>query len=124
MASHSDPKVLSDVLLYEVNCHWSKDNATIAAGADLTLGAVLGKVTATGKYKLHDPAAADGTQNAAAVLLDDTAAAAADKVAPIAARGVVLDSNGLVWKAGMTDPQKATAKAALLALGIKVIDSV
>lgn len=125
MTSYTDPKVLSDVLLYQVCPQWSQDKVTIASGAALTLGTVLGKVTASGKYKLHDPAAADGTQNAAAILLDDAAAATADVAnVPIAARGVVIDSTGLVWKSGTTNGQQVTARAALLALGIKVIDSV
>jgi hypothetical protein len=124
MATYPDPVRLSDVLLYQVCEQWSVDRVTIASGAALGMGTVLGQVTATGKYKIHDPAANDGTQNAVAVLLVDADSASADAVAPIAARGVVLDSNGLIWKAGTTDPQKATARAALLALGIKVIDSV
>ncbi|AAU90988.1 MULTISPECIES: head decoration protein [Methylococcus] len=124
MPSHTDPKVISDVLLYEVGEQWSRDRVTIAAGADLALGSVLGRISASGKYKLHDPAAADGSQNAVAVLLANAAAAGADVAAPVIARGAVLDANGLVWKSGITDPQKATARAALLALGLKVIDSV
>lgn len=54
------------------------DIVTIASGASLKRGAVLGKVTATGKYKLSASGASDGSQVATAILADDTNAASAD----------------------------------------------
>lgn len=50
----------------------------IAAGAALTVGAVLGRITASGKYVLSDSAAVDGSQTPVAILGEDAAAAAAD----------------------------------------------
>jgi hypothetical protein len=51
---------------------------TIAAGADLVKGAVLGKITASGKFKLSASAAADGSQTPDAILAENASAASAD----------------------------------------------
>ena len=55
---------------------------TIVAGADLTRGAVLGRITASDKYLLSATAAGDGSQTPIAILAEDAAAAGADVVAP------------------------------------------
>lgn len=51
---------------------------TLIAGQNLTRGAVLGKITASGKYNLSLSAAVDGSQTPDAVLAEDTDATAAD----------------------------------------------
>lgn len=65
----------------------STRKVTIASGANLTRGAVLGLVTATGKYKLSAAAAGDGSEVPDCILLTDAAAAAADKDAMVAFTG-------------------------------------
>lgn len=54
------------------------DIVTIASGASLKRGAVLGRVTATGKYKLSASAAVDGSQTPSVILADDVDATSAD----------------------------------------------
>lgn len=51
---------------------------TIAAGADLVRGSVLGRITASGKYSLSAAAAEDGSEEPVAILLADTRAAEGD----------------------------------------------
>lgn len=51
---------------------------TVASGANLVAGAVLGKITASGKFILSASAAADGSQTPDAILAEDAAAASAD----------------------------------------------
>ncbi len=51
---------------------------TIASGANLTKGAVLGKITASGKYKLSASASADGSEVPDAILAETATAASAD----------------------------------------------
>lgn len=55
---------------------------TIASGADLARGAVLGRITASDKYVLSASGASDGSQTPVAVLAVAAAAAGADVVAP------------------------------------------
>ncbi len=51
---------------------------TIATSAALTAGALLGKITASGKYILSASAAADGSEVPDAILAHDADASAAD----------------------------------------------
>ena len=83
---------------------------TIAAGADLVAGTILGRVTATGKLKAYDPAATDGSETPVAVLLEDAAAASADVEAVVGFAGVYVEAN-------MTGLD-ASAKSTLEARGI------
>lgn len=53
-------------------------NITIASGQTLMRGAVLGKITASGKYILSLAAAADGSQTPDLVLAEDVNASGAD----------------------------------------------
>lgn len=51
---------------------------TVGTGANLMAGAVLGKITATGKYILSASAAVDGSQIPEAILAEDASALTAD----------------------------------------------
>lgn len=51
---------------------------TIASGADLAKGSVLGKITASGKFKLSASASSDGSQTPDAILAEAAPAAGAD----------------------------------------------
>ena len=52
---------------------------TLLAGQNLARGAVLGKITASGKYKLSAAAAGDGSEVPDLILAEPTDATAADK---------------------------------------------
>ncbi len=91
-----------------------------AAGNNLKSGAVLGKITASGKYTLLAPTASDGSQTAAAILCWNTDASAADRRTVLIDRDAEVIDTLLIWPAGITDPQKAAALGQLAALGIKL----
>lgn len=88
----------------------------LASGQNLVRGAVLGKVTASGKYVLSAAGASDGSQNPAAILVDDTDtdASAADAAVLGYTRGDFLAS-GLTLGAGHTT---ASVRAAFKDIGI------
>lgn len=96
----------------------ARDKVTVVAGQNLKVGAVLGVITASGKYAEHDPDATDGSENAAAVLLADCDATAGDATALVLNRYAEVKSALLVFKASITAPQKAAALAALAAKNI------
>lgn len=98
----------------------SREQVTISSGADLVAGTVLGKITASGKYAIHDPAAVDGTEAAAAILLADANAASADVRAVVHVRDCVVRGSGLTYITGISDANKALAIADLEAKGIIV----
>jgi len=97
------------------------------AAATIKAGTVLGKVTATGKYKVCKQAATDGSQNAAAVLTGNLLGEFVDVTVPLntdtralaLTRGPAILANstvagvGLVWDASFTtQAQKDAAIAA------------
>lgn len=125
----TDSTRFSAVVKYEFEPQLSICRESIVlndAAATLKVGAVLGKVTATGKYKLATSAAADGSQTPVAVLIADvmgsskdiTLAANTDTKALVLARGpVIVADAALQLGAGIT---AAAAKTALAAVGITV----
>jgi hypothetical protein len=66
------------------------EGVTIKAGQNLSRGAVLGKITSTGEYRLSvTPAAVgeEGSEVPRAILLQNTDASAAAKAAPVSTTG-------------------------------------
>ena len=75
-------------------------------------------MTASGKFKPLAPGASDGTQIAAAVILQYADATTADQTVVNLKRRAQVVLQALVWPAGITGTQKSTAIAQLKALGI------
>jgi hypothetical protein len=109
---------ISDLLLWEASPYFSRDTVTIKSGGNFEDGTVLALETATGKYVQLAPAGSGGTNVAAVVVLEAVDASAADKPGVVVARVAALASAKLVWPAGITDPQKATALGQLAAAQI------
>lgn len=91
----------------------SRDKVTLITGQNLAAGTVLGKITASGKYTLHDNAAADGSQNAAAILYDATDATSADMPCVVISRLAEVADAKLIFKSGISAPNRAAAITAL-----------
>lgn len=109
----TDQVRLSAVLKHEYkpSLGYCREMVTVneAAAKTYQVGAVLGKVTATGKYKLVDTTASDGSQNAVAVVVGDKDGKAADvaiaattdtKVQVVARGPVIVAAGGLQYAAG------------------------
>jgi hypothetical protein len=89
------------------------------------VGSVLGRVTASGKYKHATSGGSDGAQNAAAVLLYAVDATLADAVGVVVVRGpAILSRAALAYDASVDDAAKITTKISqLTALGLIVRDT-
>lgn len=107
-----------EFLKSEGNGDISRENITVVSGQVLLAGAVIGKITSSGKYKEFDPAAVDGSENAAAVLIFDADASGGDTEKAVVERLSEINQSLLVWKSGITDNEKA---AALIQLAAKLI---
>jgi len=119
------PTTMGDMLKYELNPNFTRETITLLAGTAYPVGAVLGKITASGKYKLATSGGSDGAQTAAAVLLYAVDATEADATAIILARGpAIVSQAALVFDATVDDGAKiATKHGQLTALGIIPRDS-
>lgn len=105
-------------LIAEANGDLSREAITVVAGQALRPGAVVGKITATGKYAAYDNGASDGTQAAAGILWDGVDASGADAAGVIIARQATVNKGELVFAAGQDATAQAAALADLAALSI------
>lgn len=110
--------------------------ANEAAQKTYVIGTVLGKVTATGKYKILEASAADGSQNFAGIYIgnagldsgaglnDQVVAATTDTKVVILFRGAAgVGKDYLVFGASVdTQGERDAIYASMEAVGIKVLD--
>lgn len=129
----TDSQRFSAVVKYEDLPHLSvcRESVVIndAAGGTYAVGAVLGKITASGKYTLLNPAAADGSQNFAGIYIMDglghskdlTVAAATDTKAIVLARGhAIVAKEALSFHANVDQQaEKDAVYAAMKAVNIQ-----
>jgi hypothetical protein len=114
---------LGDLLKYELNGNYSREIVTLKAGTSYALGSALGKITASGKYRLAPAATVvgdEGAETAIAILLEAVDATAADKSALVISRGPVIVSKlALVFDASVDlVAEKAAKYDQLSAVGI------
>jgi hypothetical protein len=113
-------KTETDVVKTEGPNRYSRDEVVIASGSGVVdVGAVLGRITASGKYKPLTPGASDGSEVARRISLEKVDATSAD--APrvvVLSRHAEVVQQALVWAGGVTDGQKATALSQLETVGI------
>ena len=109
-----------EFIVSESNGTRSRETVTVITGQNLKAGAVVGKITASGKYTELDTAAATGEEAAAAILYGNCDATDADKTAVVITRDAEVNGNELVWPDGILTADKNTAIAELKALGIIV----
>lgn len=107
-----------DIIRWELERNISRETVTLAAASTTTVkrGTVLGMITASSKYVPSVQGASDGSQNAVAICIDDTATNTTGVPAVVLRRFGIIVQGDLVWDASYTtDPQKATALAYLKA---------
>ncbi|MBB3995301.1 hypothetical protein GGR95_002956 [Sulfitobacter undariae] len=123
MPSLTEGKTPGDFMLFEEDSFYSREEAIIAAGADLEPGTVLGKITVSGKYVACDHTATDGSEVASAVLYKPAPAALADVTgAVVIARQAQVRRGGLSFDAAFTtELQRDGAVDELKAVGIVAI---
>jgi hypothetical protein len=106
-----NPRALA-FLLSEGDGTISRESVVIGAGK-LVAGTVLGKVTASGQYVAHNPAATTGEQVAVAVLGYDTDATNAPQKAVAIVREAEVNALKLTFAASITADQKTAAITSL-----------
>ena len=114
---------LGDLLKFECNASYGRETVTLKAGTNYPLGSVLGKITASGEYRLSPAAEVvgdEGAETAVAVLLQVVDATDGSATGLIAARGpVILAEAALAFDASVDQPAERVAKIAQLsALGL------
>ncbi len=116
MPELQEGRYAGEFIVSEGNGTISRESITVLSGETLEAGAVLGKVTASGKYKALDPAASDGSQVAVGILYDAVDASAADAECVAIMRLAEVNAAELVWPDGITPAEQTTALAQLALL--------
>ncbi|MDR4125564.1 head decoration protein [Yanghanlia caeni] len=113
------PSTLGDLIKRESDPDYTRETVTLKAGAAYPLGAVLGRITATGVYTFSPAAATtgiEGAEIACAVLLHPVAASNVDTQAVVLARGpVIVADRALAFDASVTDAAAKSLKHQQLA---------
>ena len=110
------PATMGDVLKYEVNPNFTRETVTLLAGTAYPVGSVLGRIAASGTYKLATSCGSDGAQTATAVLLYAVDTTLADAVGIVVAWGPSIVSRaGLAYEGMVNVAAKINAKIAQLA---------
>ncbi|HRD76478.1 MAG TPA: head decoration protein [Hyphomicrobiaceae bacterium] len=109
---------LGDLLKYELNASYCREAVTLKAGTNYALGSVLGRITASGKYRLSPDAEVvgdEGAEVATAVLIEAVDATAGDRTGLVVARGpAIVSKAALVFDASVDDAAKTAVKHAEL----------
>lgn len=95
----------------------SRDNLTFTGGKFLP-GQVCGIITASGKVVPLNPAASDGSDDAAVLPVYAYDATSADVMGVGITRTATVKEDGLIWPEGISGPNKAAAIAQLAARNI------
>lgn len=119
---------LGDLLKFELNGSYCREIITLKAGTAYVLGSVLGKITASGKYRLSPAAEVvgdEGADTAIAVLLAAVDATGGDKTGLVVARGpAIVSKAALIFDASVDQvAEKAAKYAQLAAAGIVARDT-
>ena len=109
-----------DLLKFDLDKNYTREVVTLLTGTSYKLGSVLGQITASGKYQLSPDSGADGSQTAAAVLVEAVDATGGDKAGVVIKRGpAIVSRDELVFAATVNDATKIVTKIGqLTTLGI------
>lgn len=123
MPTLTEGRYASDWLKREADSLFSREEVVIVSGAGaVKSGTVIGKITASGKYKPVTVAASDGSQTAAGILMWNVDATAADATGVAILRDAIVVHQGLLYGADVdTAPERAAVHAALGALNPPIL---
>lgn len=120
MAQLNETRGTANFLVSEANgMYRSRDVGTVVGGSapGLLPGTILGKLTSGGNFVTYNPAGSDGSQTIAGILFE---AAVGTVKKTVITRDAEVNGAHLIYQVGANDAAKATANAALKALGIIV----
>ncbi|MFT5728740.1 MAG: hypothetical protein ACI8PB_002896 [Desulforhopalus sp.] len=121
MATITEPNTLGDGIKWEEGGSYSREKIVVASGNSVACLEVVGKITLGGKCVPLAPAAVDGSEAAAGIMVAAIDATTADQAGVVVNDHAMAAMDNLVWPDGISAGEKTTAIAELEALGIKAV---
>ena len=116
MTVFTEGRHAAEFVMEELGVNFARDTITIVSGAGVIApGTVLGKITASGKYKPSTATGADGGQTAVALNLYEVDATSADVEVAAITRGATVNGKLIAYDSTVDDDAKKAAKATQLA---------
>jgi hypothetical protein len=122
MTVFTEGKHPAEGILSEANGQRSRDNITVVSGSGVIAPmTVLGRVTATGKFKPSAVGASDGSEVASAICIYGGDATSADLKVAEQRRDAEVRASALTYHSNVdTAPERTAVAAQLAAVGIIV----
>lgn len=120
MPSITEQSNLGDLLKYEGDNQFSREDIVVNTGQNIAFGTVVGRLNSSGNIVTLNSGGGAGNDIAVGVIGDDVNASTATKKSWMIARHAILAEDAVVWPAGTTATQMNTATSQLKALGILI----
>jgi hypothetical protein len=118
MPSFTESQNLGDLLKFEEDNLYSREEITVTSGQNIAFATVVARITGTGNIVTLNSGGPAGNDIAVGIIADDVNASTAAKRSWMIARHAIVSLNAVIWPAGTTTAQMNTAIAQLKALGI------
>lgn len=116
MTTYTEGYHNSEIILSEAPGTLSREVITVVSGTGiLSAGTVIGKVTASGKWRTYDDGHVDGSQTLVGVLLEAIDATSGDITCAALVRFAEVKKDLLQWDAACDATAKTAAYAAMIA---------
>jgi hypothetical protein len=110
---------LGELLKYEGDSLFSRDDIIVNTGQNIAFATVVARLTTGGNIVTLN-SGGGGSDVAVGIICEDANASTASKKSWMIARHAIVATNAVVWPAGTTATQMATAISQLKALGILI----
>ncbi len=118
MPAITEPDRLGDLLKFEEDNLYSRDEVTVEVGQIVAAGAVVARHNTNGEIVALNPGAGSGQGNAYGIIIEDVDASTVSKKSWIVARHAIVAEGAVIWPSGISAGQLDSAMSELRALGI------
>ena len=112
----NEPINLGDLLKYEADAHYSREQVTVAANQTLAPGSVVARTN--NEIVALNPGGTDGTEIAVGVMVSTVITANAPAQGVMIVRHALVSREALIWPAGITATEWVAAIYQLESRGI------
>ncbi len=118
MPSFTEQGSLGDLLKFEENNLFSREEIIVNSGQNIAFATVVARLNSNSNIVTLNSGGGAGHDIAVGIIADDVNASTAVKKSWMIARHAIVATNAVIWPAGTTTTQMNTAITQLKAIGI------